>query len=122
MFTQYLEATRNEPKSCPHLLCFGRVDNLRAYSIPSETGLLIPSVTPVCNIEQLPSVDAEYPSTLKFALEAIMATQHVQGVQQPFQTRLGSPYCCDPTCKSCEALRDEYDHLKRNESREPRSS
>ena len=26
-----------------YLLCFERVDNLGAYSIPSETGLLIPS-------------------------------------------------------------------------------
>ena len=27
-----------------YLLCFEHVDNLGAYSIPSETGLLIPSV------------------------------------------------------------------------------
>ena len=27
-----------------YLLCFEHVDNLRAYSIPSETRLLIPSV------------------------------------------------------------------------------
>jgi len=27
-----------------YLLCFKHVDNLGAYSIPSETGLLIPSV------------------------------------------------------------------------------
>jgi len=55
---------------------------------------------------------------LKFALEAIMATQQVQGVQQPNPMRLGSPYCCDPTCRSCEALRDEYGRLKRNEAPE----
>jgi hypothetical protein len=27
-----------------YLLCFERVDNLGAYSIPSETGFLVPSV------------------------------------------------------------------------------
>jgi hypothetical protein len=44
-----------------------------------------------------------------------MATQPVQQVQQvvpqPYQRALGSPYCYDPTCKSCQELRDEYDHL-----------
>jgi len=33
-----------------YLLCFKHVDNLGAYSIPSETGLLIPSV----NVNNLP--------------------------------------------------------------------
>ena len=38
----------NGPNACErrllYLLCFEHVDNLGAYSIPSETGLLIPSV------------------------------------------------------------------------------
>jgi hypothetical protein len=50
---------------------------------------------------------------VQVAPEAIMATQPVRGVQQSYQTRLGSPYCCDPTCRSCEAPRNEYDRLKK---------
>lgn len=29
---------------------------------------------------------------------------------------LGSPYCYDPTCKSCRELRDEYDRVNRHGS------
>ena len=40
-----------------------------------------------------------------------MATQPVQQVQLPYQPAPGSPFCCDPNCKSCNALRDEYNRL-----------
>ena len=35
--------TSNHDPYSDYLLCFEHVDNLGAYSIPSETGLLIPS-------------------------------------------------------------------------------
>jgi len=40
-----------------------------------------------------------------------MATQAVQQVQPPYQPASSSPFCCDPTCESCKALRDEYNRL-----------
>jgi hypothetical protein len=45
-----------------------------------------------------------------------MATQPAQEVQQFYRSEPGSPYCCDPNCKSCQALRAEYDSLKENDS------
>jgi len=51
-----------------------------------------------------------------------MATQPIQGVQQLYRAEPRSPYCCDPSCKSCQALRAEYDRLKRDDSMETRGS
>ena len=45
-----------------------------------------------------------------------MATQPAQEVQQFYGAEPRSPYCCDPSCKSCQALRAEYDRLKVNDS------
>ena len=45
-----------------------------------------------------------------------MATQPAQEVQQFYRAEPSSPYCCDPSCKSCQALRAEYDLLKGNDS------
>jgi hypothetical protein len=45
-----------------------------------------------------------------------MATQQVSSkilAPIPMPPVLGSPYCYDPTCPSCKALRDEYAKLSR---------
>jgi hypothetical protein len=34
---------------------------------------------------------------------------------QPCKRSLGTPYCYDPTCKSCKELRDAYERVSEDE-------